>query len=326
MAASRLVRLAALVLVLAAAACSSRGSEGGASGVTPSTRGGSAVSTVLATTTTSVEPGRYAERIFPVVEEHLDVEYATAPDLLTGAEVRLALDWFEPAGDALPARPAIVWIHGGGFASGNRGVLRDIARQWAERGYVTASISYRLDPGNRCTSFSSLAGEERAREVERCLLAMSAAQHDAQGAVRWLRANATELRIDPDRIAVGGFSAGAMTAVHVAQRSEEPGEVGDNDGESPTVGAALAASGCNVEVTSIDATDAPIHLLASELDRLVPFRCVEATEQRTREVGVDVETMYFLADGTHARALYLAHQAQVDAAWSRFLVEHLDLG
>lgn len=87
----------------------------------------------------------------------------------------------------------------------------------------------------------------------------------------------------------------------------------------------MAASGCNTDLKTFDLADAPIHLVASENDAVVLFSCVTNTEQRTRDVGGTVETLYFMGDGTHALQLYNKNQAAVDAAWTAFLLRHLGL-
>jgi acetyl esterase/lipase len=52
-------------------------------------------------------------------------------------------------------------------------------------------------------------------------------KHDAQAAVRWLRANAATYRLDPSRIAIGGSSAGAITAMMVSYNAVDPGSSGN---------------------------------------------------------------------------------------------------
>jgi acetyl esterase/lipase len=95
--------------------------------------------------------------------------------------------------DKTPARsaPVLLWIHGGGFTQGRRQDMDNYSRAFAERGYVTATMSYRLT----------------GRPED--------ATADARTAVRWLRREASRLRIDPRRIVVGGYSAGAYTALAV---------------------------------------------------------------------------------------------------------------
>jgi acetyl esterase/lipase len=87
--------------------------------------------------------------------------------------------------------PTILCIHGGGFRAGKRESYDDLCIKLAERGYVAATITYRLAPK----------------------YPFPAAVHDTKAAVRWLRANATTYHIDPRRLGVTGGSAGG----HLAQ-------------------------------------------------------------------------------------------------------------
>jgi acetyl esterase/lipase len=85
----------------------------------------------------------------------------------------------------------VLCIHGGGFRAGTRDGYDDLCKRLAARGYVAATITYRLAPTHQ----------------------FPAAVHDCKAAVRWLRANAAKYNIDPDRIGVTGGSAGG----HLAQ-------------------------------------------------------------------------------------------------------------
>lgn len=110
----------------------------------------------------------------------------------------LQMDLYLPAGPAgaplptrLPAKlPAIVLVHGGGWQSGVRANFAPMAIRMAERGFAAATVSYRLAPEAR----------------------YPAAIHDVKAALRWVRAHAGEYGIDPERIAVGGGSAGGQIA------------------------------------------------------------------------------------------------------------------
>ncbi|MGX7674061.1 alpha/beta hydrolase fold domain-containing protein [Plantactinospora sp. DSM 117369] len=98
------------------------------------------------------------------------------------------------AGDPAHQRPGVVFIHGGGWSSGNPGLLARLADELAADGYVTATINYRL------------SGEAR----------WPAALEDAKCAVRWMRGHAAEIGLDPRRLAVAGGSAGGQLAAMVA--------------------------------------------------------------------------------------------------------------
>lgn len=87
--------------------------------------------------------------------------------------------------------PAIICIHGGGFRAGNREHHDRLCVELAERGYVAATVSYRLSPKYK----------------------FPAAVHDVKAAVRFLRAHAAEYGIDPKRIGTTGDSAGGHLAL-----------------------------------------------------------------------------------------------------------------
>lgn len=87
--------------------------------------------------------------------------------------------------------PAVLCIHGGGFRAGNRESYDQLCIKLAQRGYVAATMTYRLAPKHK----------------------FPAAVHDSKAAVRWLRANAATYKIDPEKIGVTGGSAGG----HLAQ-------------------------------------------------------------------------------------------------------------
>ncbi|MFN7919027.1 MAG: alpha/beta hydrolase [Bryobacteraceae bacterium] len=102
---------------------------------------------------------------------------------------RLALDVARPAAEG--RYPGIVLVHGGGFSAGNREGMMPMARKLAARGYVAASMSYRLTPAAQ----------------------FPAQIYDAKAAVRFLRANAARLALDPDHIGTVGVSAGGTISL-----------------------------------------------------------------------------------------------------------------
>lgn len=199
------------------------------------------------------------------VRERADVVYGSAVTA-AGDRVDLALDLFLPA--AGTARPAVVLAHGGGFRVGSRKDrrIRRIAMSLAAHGYVAASISYRLRP-------TGTPGTESNADVFGRLATQSAtardAQHDFQAAVRHLRRHAESLRIDPDRIAALGGSAGAMTALEAAFNPEDPGTSG-NPGYRSDVAAAVSLWGA-AHVGRIEPGAPPVLMFHGTRDVRVRF-------------------------------------------------------
>ena len=221
--------------------------------------------TLLAGCTVPRPPGdgtlRYRDQVFSAVTTTTDLTYGSAPGA-DGNPETLKLDLYQPSGDTAAKRPALVWVHGGGFTTGDKSSGRARATFFARLGYVAVSINYRLLSPDGC------GGNPNPTPV--CQNAALEAQHDAQAAVRWLRANAATYRIDPDRIAMAGASAGAVTSVLAATHSEDPGSSG-NPGYPSNIRAAVSVSGGMPTNELIDAGDAPTLFIHGTEDNVVPF-------------------------------------------------------
>jgi acetyl esterase/lipase len=108
-----------------------------------------------------------------------------------------------------------------------------------------------------------------------------------QTAVRWFRVNAASLRIDPDRIAVGGTSAGAVTALGVAVNADAP-LPGDHPDYSSAVCTAVSQFGANDPV-AIGPNDAGAIFHHGTLDTIVPFAMAQETRDAMLAAGLDVQ-------------------------------------
>lgn len=114
--------------------------------------------------------------------------------------------YLPPLTDSAEPYPGVVIIHGGGWSGGDKGAAREqnIGTTLAQAGYVCLSIDYLLQP------------KEGPRIWPQNL-------HDCKVAVRWLRANADRLQIDPENIGVIGGSAGGHLAAMVGVTGPEAG-------------------------------------------------------------------------------------------------------
>jgi len=177
------------------------------------------------------------------------IDFSTSP-----ATADLFLDLYEPTGAGVPAlKPAFVFAHGGAWTVGAKDSstfesspgsndfntpMHEYASEFAKRGYVCVSIDYRKvldDPDG--TGLLSTGGADISGIVsnvqglisgsvtvpdDQVRRAIEAGAADTKKAVDWIVANAGTYGIDPARIAVGGYSAGAFNAIWAAYAADAP--------------------------------------------------------------------------------------------------------
>ena len=205
-----------------------------------------------------------------------------------------------PKGKA--ARPLVIYVHGGGWTGGTSrnaaayanfpAVLADLAA----RGYVVASVNYRL------------SGEAR----------FPAAIDDVQAAIRWLRAHAGEYGIDKSRVAIWGGSAGgqlaglAATECHAGDAKTESDCVqsavlwypvtdfgalpqrappnGQPDAPNAYLGCRMSDCADTIRAASpiahVDAKDPPTLLIQGTDDKTVPVTQSRSMAARLKAAGV----------------------------------------
>lgn len=135
----------------------------------------------------------------------------------TGGGRDLRCDVYVPPGEVRDA-PGVLLVHGGGWRNGDRSQLRGYGVLLGRQGYVCVACEYRLVPESP----------------------WPAQIHDVKAALRWMRANAPTLGIDPGRIAIEGNSAGAHLALLAAGTPDL--EEFEGDGGHAGVPTAVAAA------------------------------------------------------------------------------------
>ena len=159
---------------------------------------------------------RYIDEVFNDVNITQDVVYGNAPDLpfiflfeWNTQDIDLDMDVYEPVGDTLLNRPAIIFLHTGAFFSGHNELddMVDLSITAAKRGYVAFSANYRLG----LNILSSYSGE---RAVYRGV-------QDASALIRYLREFHELYGIDPNKIFIWGSSAGSFIGLHLAYSEDD---------------------------------------------------------------------------------------------------------
>ncbi len=213
--------------------------------------------------------------------------------------------------------PAIALFHGGGWAFGSPSEFFSTCERYAEMGFVTFSFSYRLS-----IKADGTVPHPEITPVESTM--------DARSALRWLKENAEELRIDPEKIIVGGQSAGGQLALATALL-DKVNDSSDNQEIDPEPCALLLFSS-NVNTVEAwldrlldDRRDeiwsiSPFHNLKPGMppaiefhgseDNQVPYWVVEYFMFRTRQLGNHFEHIkfegkqHYLAEGDDTYSTY----------------------
>ena len=223
--------------------------------------------------------------------------------------------FFPPDSDKRNKRPAMVMIHGGSFKTGDRNGYQLVAmsKQLAARGYVTASIDYRLL--NKGTTV----------HTKNTLVANTAATHDARAAVRWLRLHAEEYHIDPERIGAFGASAGGMTAAFMVTLPEDDAGDSCNPGQNSSISAAVSLSGVLMlqELGNVTATQPPYLDFHGSCDTTIKYNSSAAMISLMQSKGASADMYTFLRAG-HVPWSDLATE-HASASMLGFLAKYLDL-
>ena len=220
---------------------------------------------------------RYLQPVFDEVTTTSAIPFSSAVREGATTPTTLYLDFYEPAGDTLSARPLVITVFGGAFVAGSRDFVDMVAycTRLAQHGYAAASIDYRL------LSFFQISSSALIRD------AYMAAQ-DVSSAIRYFKAHSEEYRVDTDRIYLLGNSAGsiAILAEIFMDEDERPAETfTDPDlgpihssgfteyaGLSPQVAGAVAQWGGVMDLDIIDTEEyVPLCMIHGTDDTTVPY-------------------------------------------------------
>lgn len=225
--------------------------------------------------------GRYQDDIF-TDSDVVTVEYSDVYDW-SSSDSGLDMDIYLPQGDEFANRPLIIFAHGGSFYAGNKNNPEAIAfcKSFAKKGYVTASIQYRLT-----SQFSLLDSNIMIQTVFNAI-------SDMKAAVRYFKqdvsVNNNTYGIDSSQVFIGGYSAGAVAAINLAFLNHEDevpvylqpfvdaaggleGNSG-NPGYSSKPKAVISLAGAIYLKSFMDSLDPPIVSVHAQDDATVSYNC-----------------------------------------------------
>ncbi len=210
--------------------------------------------------------GRYAsyQHTAAQLQEITGLQYGTATDH-QGQSQALTLDLFLPPSIGAP-RPLAIFVHGGSFRGGAAADFAYAARDFARRGYVAASIDYRVNP---------TASPSNLTQYAQTILN---AFDDTLESVRWLKSQAATYEIDASRIALLGSSAGGNLALMASVYDDfVPG--GPLAAYSPEVTATVSTGATlvlNGTMLPYHRSDVPFLLYHYETDNVTRYTAADA--------------------------------------------------
>jgi acetyl esterase/lipase len=236
---------------------------------------------------------RYVDKVFDTYTTTSDVTYRTTTDF-QGNTVDLKLDIYQPAGDTAAKRPAIMWMFGGGWVSGDKSMMTPVAQDAALRGYVGVSIQYRLRPGATGQSL---------------IEAILDAYQDSVAAVQWLKDHAAQYRIDPRAIVAGGYSAGAVNAMHLLYMPAA--------GQSTVAGGVAIAGGSGAQP---EAGDPPALMHHGDADQIASYANAQALCNNAKAAH---DVCQFISYAGVDHFIYFTQQAAIEDSTATFVFEQV---
>ena len=228
-----------------------------------------------------------------------------------GMPIDLLLDIYQPIRENPSNMPVVVLIHGGGFKGGThkKPEFVEMARTFAERGWVAFSIDYRVSP-----HFGTLPEDypEPPSSVSNMVQfnqwhAFYPACRDAQAAIRWIRSKAGEYGLNTDYITAIGGSAGSTISVALGVTTEDDCVSEISEEEDPTLATTHLEQSSSIRTVidhwgsagivkaleamnpgeRFDETDAPMSIVHGTEDPSVPFELGEELKAEYERTGVN---------------------------------------
>lgn len=223
---------------------------------------------------------RFFGNIFSQTTSTLDIKYGENTTV-GGTTLDLLADVYEPSNDPATQRPLIILMHGGSFIGGDKADMGPICEYYAKKGFVVASISYRLFDG----AFFPLPDSNDIAEV------VVQSTSDLKAAIRWFKndaINGNQFNIDTNYVFSGGVSAGAISALHAEYMdasdnvapfllqhvNAQGGWEGNSNaitGVSSAVQGVFNFSGALYRANYIQTDNVPVFSVHDELDDVVPY-------------------------------------------------------
>lgn len=222
---------------------------------------------------------RYLLPVFDSVAVEKDILFGEVQNYKDSLE-QLHLDVYYPYGDIEVNRPAILWVHGGGFRLGTKeqNYIVTLANEFAKRGYVCISTNYRL----------------RENPDEDMEATISDATEDVMRSLMWVRTNSKKIGVNNNSLIVGGGSAGGIISTNLCFKDATTEKDWNKKGIIALVNM-WGSPGIERMYQTIDEKDPPTIFVHGTADTIVPFANCLWLSKELKNAGVRYEV--FPIDG-----------------------------
>lgn len=232
-----------------------------------------------------------------------NIRYASIPEIATDSTSDKILDLFLPKLESSnKLLPVFLFIHGGGFTGGDKSGNNTLCGKIASQGFAVVSINYRLHlkykgvKGSYCSSNMSKGLPENNSFHPVLNEAIASASEDAIEAIRWVKDNAEKYHFNVNQLAIGGGSAGAMTALHVAYVSNQ---------KVLPIKAVVDFFGGLENAKSVTNNKIPVLIYHGDQDELISVQYAYALENRMKEIGSKNSVLNIMIGKGHVQYKYI---------------------
>jgi para-nitrobenzyl esterase len=231
-----------------------------------------------------------------------NIRYGAIPEIADDSISDRLLDLYLPqAKKTEKPLPVIVFIHGGGFTGGDKG-LTELCGNLAAEGFAVASINYTLTlKYKKAEGTSGTANMSKGipKNGFHPLLneAIETASKDAVLALSWIKNNSKKYNLDINKVAISGGSAGSMTALYTTYVSNQ---------KVINIKAVIDLWGGLENVDLIKKGAAPLLIYHGDLDKLINVDFAYALKKRMDEIGSTNSQIHIMEGKGHAQYNYIA--------------------
>jgi acetyl esterase/lipase len=225
---------------------------------------------------------RYRDAVTDSVDVKSAIVYAEHENAL-GAKEKLTLDLYIPENDSEKKRSAILLFHGGSFMNGSKETYYKMAFELAKKGFVVVPVDYRL----------------RDNPQENFAETLRDAVEDGAAAVQWIASHGREYGVDPNKIFVGGDSAGAILSLNLvyARRYDEKKYI------LPDILGVIDLYGGDIMIPE-GRKIAPAIIIHGDKDVLIPYSRSVQLSERFKKAGVFYDFFTMTGEGHAYRNKY----------------------